>query len=240
MQSKSFYADLWHTILSGNAWRGILIDRRKDGSLYSVDETITPLLDEQGLITHFIALQQDITLRSREQEQDHYLAYHDLLTGLPNRAQFQELLKQAMLHATHADEMLAVMFLDLDKFKPVNDTFGHDIGDRLLQAVAERLQAALRRSDTVARIGGDEFAVLSQGLPGMEVPITLASKLVSVIRQPFIIDDHKLSIGVSVGIAIYPVDGSTLEDLMKRADQAMYAAKQAGGSTYRFYGNVLS
>lgn len=240
MQSKSFYADVWQTILSGIAWRGIMIDRRKDGSLYMVDETITPLLNEEGLITHFIAIQQDMTLRTSEQEQDHYLAYHDVLTGLPNRAQFHELLKHAIHDAERTKDMLALMFLDLDKFKPVNDTFGHNTGDQLIQAVGERLQAAVRKSDTVARFGGDEFAILLQGLLGKEIAKMLASKLVSAIAQPFIIADHRLQIGISIGISIYPLDGEMQEELIRKADQAMYAAKQAGGSTYRFYETALS
>lgn len=241
MQSKSFYTDLWQTILSGKVWRGIVIDRRKDGSLYTVDETITPLLDEQhGTITHFIAIQQDMTRQSQQQEQDHYLAYHDLLTGLPNRAHFMELQKQAMLHAAHAKDMLAVLFLDLDKFKPVNDTLGHDIGDLLLQAVAERLQSAVRKSDIVARFGGDEFAILLTSLLDMEVAITIAGKLVATFTQPFIIAEHKLHIGVSIGISMYPADGQTEQELIRKADQAMYIAKQQGGNSFRFYCNAFS
>ena len=240
MQSKSFYADLWQTILSGNAWRGIVTDRRKDGSLYTVDETITPLMNEQGLITHFIAIQQDMTLRSLEQEKEHYLAYHDTLTGLPNRAQFYEMFKHAMHHAAHTKDTLALMYLDLDKFKPVNDIFGHETGDQLLQAVGERLQAAVRKTDTVARLGGDEFAILLQGLLSKEISITLASKLVDAIAQPFVIANHNFHIGVSIGISMYPADGETQEELIRKADQAMYAAKQTGGGTYRFYGMTLS
>lgn len=240
MQSKPFYVDLWQTILSGKVWRGIIIDRRKDGTLYTVDETITPLLNEHGSITHFIAIQQDMTLQSQQQEQERYLAYHDMLTGLPNRGHFIKLLEQEMLHAARAKEMFAVLFLDLDKFKPVNDTFGHDVGDRLLQAVAERLQSAIRKSDTVARFGGDEFAILLVGLLDMEVAITIACKLVSTLAQPFVIGEHKIHIGVSIGIAMYPADGKTQEELTRKADQAMYAAKQQGGNSYRFYSNTFS
>lgn len=235
MQSKSFYALLWQTILSGKAWRGIITDRRKDGSLYTVDETITPLMNEQGVITHYIAIQQDMTLRGPEQEKDRFLAYHDVLTGLPNRAHFDETLKQAMLLSAHTKEMLALMFLDLDKFKPVNDLFGHDTGDQLLQAAGQRLLSAIRKSDTVARFGGDEFAILLQGVHSKEIVVTLASKLVHSITQPFVIGDHKLQIGVSIGIAMYPVDSEIQEELTKKADEAMYAAKQGGGSSYRFY-----
>lgn len=240
IQSKSFYTDLWRTILSGKVWRGMVIDRRKDGSLYRVDETITPLLDEHGAITHFIAIQQDMTLQSQQQEQEHYLAYHDLLTGLPNRAHFMELHKQAMLHAAHTKDMLALLFLDLDKFKPVNDTLGHDIGDLLLQAVAERLQSAVRKSDAVARFGGDEFAILLTDLLDMKVATTIADKLVATLAQPFIIAEHKLHIGVSIGIAMYPVDGQTQQELIRKADQAMYIAKQQGGNSFRFYCNAFS
>ncbi|HVK94075.1 MAG TPA: GGDEF domain-containing protein, partial [Noviherbaspirillum sp.] len=226
--------------LSGKVWRGTMIDRRKDGTLYTVDETITPLLDEHGSITHFIAIQQDMTLQSQQQEHDRYLAYHDFLTGLPNRAHFMELQGQALLHAAHTKDMLALLYLDLDKFKPVNDTLGHDIGDLLLQAVAERLQSAVRKSDTVARLGGDEFAILLTGLFDMEVAITIAGKLVSTLAQPFIIAEHKLRIGVSIGISMYPTDGKTQEELIKKADHAMYLAKQQGGGTYRFYSNAFS
>lgn len=217
-----------------------MTDRKKDGTLYTVDETITPLLDEHGVITHFIAIQQDMTLRNQQQEQDHYLAYHDALTGLANRTHFLELQQQAMLHAAHTKDMLALLFLDLDKFKAVNDTLGHDIGDRLLQAVAERLKAAVRKSDTVARFGGDEFAILLMGLLDMEVAITLACKLVATLAQPFVIAEHKLHIGVSIGISIYPGDGETQDDLMRKADQAMYAAKQQGGGKYQFYRSACS
>jgi diguanylate cyclase (GGDEF)-like protein/PAS domain S-box-containing protein len=239
MQSKAFYALLWQTILSGNAWRGIITDRRKDGSLYTVDETITPLMNEQGVVTHYIAIQQDMTLRGPDQEKDRFLAYHDVLTGLPNRAQFDETLKQAMLLSAHTKDMLALMFLDLDKFKPVNDLFGHETGDQLLQAVADRLQSAVRKSDTVARFGGDEFAILLQGVHSKEIVITLASKLVHSIEQPFVIGDHKLQIGVSIGIAMYPADSEIQEELTKKADEAMYAVKQSGGSSYRFYRAAL-
>jgi diguanylate cyclase (GGDEF)-like protein/PAS domain S-box-containing protein len=240
MQSKSFYALLWQTILSGNAWRGIITDRKKDGSLYTVDETITPLLNEEGLITHYIAIQQDMTLRGPEQEKDRFLAYHDALTGLPNRVYFHAMLTQAIQLAGHAKEMLALMFLDLDKFKPVNDSLGHETGDQLLHAVGDRLQAAVRKSDTVVRFGGDEFAVLLQGLHNEDIVVTLATKLVQSIAQPFVIGHHKLQIGVSIGIAMYPDDSRIENELTKKADHAMYAAKQTGGGTYRFYRTTLS
>jgi diguanylate cyclase len=234
MHSDFFYAELWRTILAGRVWRGQLTDRRKDGSLYAVDETITPLLDEQGIITHFIAILQDMTLQKGEHQQDHYLAYHDVLTDLPNRAFFFDLELQAISYAKRMHHILALLYLDLDKFKPVNDQFGHVVGDRLLRAVAERLSSAVRKSDTVARFGGDEFAILLPNLLNAEIAVTLARKLTETISQPFVFAEQEIRIGVSIGIALYPADGDEPDELMMKADEAMFMAKKCGGSTYQF------
>ncbi|HTN67021.1 MAG TPA: diguanylate cyclase [Burkholderiaceae bacterium] len=234
MQSDAFYAELWRTILAGNVWRGQMVDRRKNGSLYVVSETITPLMDERGVITHFVTIQQDMTLQSDEQEREHYLAYHDTLTGLPNRALFLELGQQAISQASRARHGVALLFLDLDHFKPVNDIHGHDIGDRLLLAVAERLSAAIRRSDTVARFGGDEFAILLPDLLDATPAVALAHKLTESIAQPFVVAEQELHVGVSLGIALYPADGDTPDELLRKADEAMYLAKKCGGGKFRF------
>lgn len=235
-QIASVYAQLWKTILAGEVWRGEMIDRRKDGSFFAVDEIITPLLDSQGAITHFIAIQHDITRQKRESEREHHLAYHDVLTDLPNRALFLGALKNAILNAERTQEMFATLFLDLDRFKPVNDTLGHSVGDHLLAAVAERLRTAIRQTDTVARIGGDEFAILLDELPDKAVVTTLAKKLCDVLSQPFVLRGQKISISASIGIAIYPADGDDLDTLLFNADKAMYQAKCHGGNAYQFYG----
>lgn len=240
LQSEAFYAQLWQTILSGKSWRGIVVDRRKDGTPFTVDETITPLLNDHGVITHFVSIQHDMTMRRQDDERDHYLAYHDMLTGLPNRALFLDIMRQAMIHADHVHHLVAVLFMDLDKFKPVNDRLGHGIGDRLLQAVADRLSAAIRKSDTVARFGGDEFAILLPGLFDIEVAITLASKLTAIIAQPFMISEHRIEVGLSIGIAMYPTDSDRQDDLIGKADQAMYVAKKLGGGSFRFFRNAFS
>lgn len=234
MQSDEFYAELWRTVLTGNIWRGQMVDRRKNGSLYVVHETITPLLDEHGVITHFVTIQQDMTLQSGEQEREHYLAYHDMLTGLPNRALFLELGLQALSQAKRAQHGLAMLFLDLDRFKPINDIYGHSVGDRLLLAVSERLSAAIRKSDAVARFGGDEFAILLPDLLDATPAIVLAHKLIESIARPFMVAEQELHVGVSIGIALYPTDGDTPDELLRKADEAMYLAKKGGGGKFQF------
>jgi diguanylate cyclase len=239
-QDYAFYSQLWETLLEGKVWQGEVVDQRKDGSLYTVDEIITPLFDEQGGITHFIAIQHDITRQKQDSERDHHLAYHDALTDLPNRAHFLDLQRQAISHAQRTQHMLATLFLDLDKFKPVNDDYGHHVGDLLLSAVAERLRAALRQSDTIARFGGDEFAILLTSLPDTDVAVGLARKLLDALARPFVLRGQKIEIRASIGIAVYPTDGEDPEVLLTNADKAMYHAKCRGGNNYQMYSAVIA
>jgi diguanylate cyclase (GGDEF)-like protein/PAS domain S-box-containing protein len=239
-QNYAFYTQLWETLLEGKVWQGEIIDQRKDGSLYTVDEIITPLFDQQGQITHFIAIQHDITQQKRLGEQDRHLAYHDALTDLPNRTHFLTMQQQAISHAKRTQHMLATLFLDLDRFKPVNDDFGHHMGDLLLAAVAERLRAALRQSDAIARFGGDEFAILLTSLPDTEAAVALARKLLDALARPFVLRGQKIEIGASIGIAIYPTDGEDPETLLMNADKAMYQAKYRGGNNYLLYSAIAA
>lgn len=234
-QSDAFYDHLWQTLNSGNVWQGEIVDRRRDGSLYIIDEIITPLFDQDGAVTHFIAIQHDVTRRKEEGEHDHQLAYQDFLTGLPNRASFFGFHQGAVQKAADNRQVLATLFLDLDNFKPVNDMLGHRAGDELLVAVAERLRRAVRQADLVARVGGDEFAIVLVDLPGLEVARQLAQKLVEAIAQPFVVQGRKIDIGVSIGVAAFPQDGQDPELLLTRADKAMYRAKCLGGSNFQFY-----
>lgn len=224
-QDTTFYRDLWQSILIGNVWQGEVVERKKDGTLFTVEETITPLSDKEGNITHFIAIQQVVASPRQERELDHFLAYHDSLTGLPNRSLFLNLLRQAIEHARQQRKYLALLFVDLDRFKPVNDTLGHHTGDLLLGAVADRLRGAVRKTDTVARIGGDEFMVIETNLDDTRSAVELARKLALAIGRPYMINRHKILIGASVGIAIYPDDGDDAETLLDKADAAMYLEK---------------
>jgi len=234
-QDQAFYTNLWQTIFEGHVWKGEVVDQRKDGSLYTVDEVVTPLFGKDGIITNFIAIQHDITARKLESDRNHYLAFHDVATGLSNRAFFMSVLQRAISHARRTQHMLAVLFMDLDGFKPVNDNFGHHMGDQLLAALAERLCAAVRKEDTVARLGGDEFAILLTDLLEMEVITALAGKLLNAASQPFVIRGQKITVSASIGIAIYPTDGENAQSLLDHADHAMYDAKHRGGNNFQPY-----
>jgi diguanylate cyclase (GGDEF)-like protein/PAS domain S-box-containing protein len=235
-QDAEFYRELWQTILAGGVWRGKVVERRKDGSLHTVDETITPLCDAAGNITHFVATLNDVTLRKKEGDREHFLAYHDSLTGLPNRALVLRLLEQALAHCARSGRRLAVLFVDLDHFKSVNDTLGHQLGDLLLVAAAERLRASVRKSDVVGRLAGDEFTVIQTDLVDSRPARALARTLVQALGRPFMLKDREVQAGASVGVSIYPDDGASPEELLQRADLAMYRAKEQGRNRSCFYG----
>jgi diguanylate cyclase len=235
IHSDDFYTALWSTLRSGKVWQDEMVDRRKDGSYYTIDGVITPLLDGDGTTTHYIAIQHDISQRKADSALVHEMAYQDYLTKLPNRASFKQHQDQALDNARRNQLPLATLFIDLDNFKPVNDALGHLVGDALLEAIGDRLRATIRRDDVVARVGGDEFAILLSQLPDTNVAGTLAQKVVDTVSAPFSIQGHEICIGASIGIAIFPQDGTTVETLMKHADQAMYRAKGLGGNQYQYY-----
>ncbi len=239
-QNEAFYAGLWQTILSGQTWKGEVVDQHKNGSQYTIDEVITPLFDAHGVITHFLAVQHDITQQKQQSQREHHLAYHDPLTGLPNRTLFLDVQTKAISHARRTQRMLATLFLDLDGFKQINDRLGHAVGDQLLRAVGDRLRAGVRDDDAVARFGGDEFAVLIADLQDAAIAATLARKLVDSISLPFILRGQIVHVGMSVGIALYPTDGEDAETLLANADKAMYQAKCHGGSNYQFYDAAIA
>ncbi len=210
-----------------------LIGYRRDGSTFiAMQERNAAILDQEEL---FIVTVLDVTQQRMTEEHLSSLAYHDLLTRLPNRLLFDDRLRLEIAHSQRRNLMLAVLFVDLDKFKPVNDTYGHEIGDLLLQDVAVRLRRCLRESDTVSRRGGDEFTIIATDIGTVENCEKIAQVVLSQIERPFHIQDLELHIGCSIGISVLPTDGDDAHLLVSRADEAMYRAKQAGRGTYRFY-----
>ncbi len=235
-QDAAFYQRMWATILAGQVWSGELVNRRKDGSVYDEALTISPVTDVNGRIQHFVAIKQDISERKATEERVQHLAHHDQLTDLPNRALLSDRLAQAVAQARRDRGTLALMFLDLDQFKPVNDTLGHDVGDLLLKEVALRLQACVpRESDTVSRLGGDEFVILLAQMDKAADAVVVAGKILAALQRPFAIGSHEIGISASLGIAVYPQHGEDVNRLLKNADTAMYHAKKAGRNCYRFF-----
>ena len=226
--------DQVHT--TGKSSRGIEIDiRRRDGSIRHAELSISLIMDEKGQEIGFRNLVRDVTERKRSEETIRRLAYHDSLTGLPNRLLFMDRLNMAIARARRNRQYLAAMILDLDYFKDVNDTLGHHVGDQLLQGVGYRLTKLLRKGDTVARMGGDEFLILLTEIKKIEDTTAIAQKIVEAFRSPFVIDDRELHITPSIGIAIYPDGSEDVDTLIKHADIAMYRAKGSGRNNYHIF-----
>ena len=234
-QGPEYYERLWKKLCAAEVWSGEVTNRRKDGSLYAVFQTITPILGAADKITHFISINEDITDEKQAAERIQKMAYYDALTHLPNRALFVDRLRQVIALAKRNNEALAVLFLDLDHFKKVNDTLGHHVGDLLLHAAATRIKNCVRESDTVARLGGDEFTVMLPQTAQRDGAARVAQKIIDSLSEPFKLEGHEARIGASVGIAFYPGDADESERLIQCADAAMYAAKQASRNTYRFH-----
>ena len=236
LQSPEFYKKMWDTLNTSGSWDGEICNRRKDGKTYIEWLSIKLVRDKNGNISNYVATFSDISARKAEEERMSCLAHYDTITGLPNRNLFTDRLRQALAQARRDKRSLAVMFLDLDKFKPVNDTLGHNIGDLLLEEVATRLQTCMqRKSDTVSRFGGDEFMILLSHIEEMQDAVMVAEKILYTLNQPFKIDSNNIDISASIGIAIYPQHGENAKQLIKNADIAMYQAKGGGRNSYRFF-----
>lgn len=230
-----FWQHFWDTISQGSAWNHEVINQHKDGTRYPIRQTVTPIQDMQGKVTHYISVQEDIRQEKASQEKLRYNATHDLLTGLPNRLLMHEHLQHAMTGAQRSNHVVGVIFIDLDHFKIINDSLGHQVGDDLLRQVTARLSGCLRVGDTLARLGGDEFVVL---LPDIKTPLdaaVVAQKMLDSLRPTVTIGTHELQTGCSIGISIFPLDGEDAETLLKNADTAMYTAKEGGRNNYHFY-----
>jgi PAS domain S-box/diguanylate cyclase (GGDEF) domain len=232
---QEFYDSMWKEIKTKGRWNGEIWNRRKDGGLYLERMTISMVSDGDGEPVRYVSVFNDITDLWHKDEHIKHLAFHDALTDLPNRTLLMERLDQRLINSNREQCSLALMFLDLDGFKFINDKFGHNVGDDVLKEVAKRLLLLVRQSDTVARVGGDEFIFFINNPKGKDEVTYIANRIVSSIREPMEIRGEVLQIGTSVGIAMFPDDGSTSVDLIKNADTAMYAAKGLGKNNVSFF-----
>ena len=232
--SEEEYRQLWETITAGGEWRGEFHNRRKDGSLFWESAAISAIRNEFGAISHFLAVKEDITERKVYEEQLRHLATHDELTGLANRTLLLDRLEQAIHYAQRSRRLVAVLLLDLDRFKVLNDSLGHSVGDELLFSAAQRLRTVVREMDSVARLGGDEFVILLGELVGEDDVGPVARKVLEHLTLPYQLGARDLTVTASLGISLYPRDGQDAETLLRNADVAMYRAKEEGGC-FRFY-----
>lgn len=232
------YQEMWSNLIRGEVWRGELFNCRKDGSEYIESTLIYPVRQNDGKITHYLAIKEDISEKVRTEQVIHKLAYFDQLTGLANINLLKEHFAYSINLAHREDEPLAVMLLDLDHFQAINDTLGHSFGDRVLIEIGNRLQACIGEHDILARMGGDEFIILLPGADELNAA-RMAGKLIAAVSRPCQIDSHELTTTPSIGITLYPHDGHDVETLLKNADNAMYRAKKDGRSDFRFFAQEM-
>ncbi|MBI4985458.1 MAG: diguanylate cyclase, partial [Rhodocyclales bacterium] len=226
-----FYAVLWARLNQGLSFRDLFINRRRDGTLFYEEKTISPLTDEGGRIVSYVSTGKDIT-----ESKVTRLAFYDQLTGLVNRSLFLDRLQNEIVYAGRTGQHIAVLYMDLDGFKAINDTLGHDAGDAVLKEFALRVGALMRKSDTLARLGGDEFAVLLKEVDGIADVEAVAAKIVATVMSPWRLGERQPVVGVSIGISLFPSENVDSLNLLARADSAMYAAKRSGSNRYVVFG----
>jgi diguanylate cyclase (GGDEF)-like protein/PAS domain S-box-containing protein len=235
-----FYERMYKTILAAGQWSGEIWNRRKDGEIYPQWQSIRSIKDDRGAITHFVAVFSDITSIKHSERELAHLAHYDALTGLPNRLLFTDRAEQAQTHARRNKQTLALLLIDLDHFKHINDSLGHNIGDEVLKAVSERLAQLLEKGVTLARLGGDEFAVLVENPQQAMQAAELAQGVLDGLREPFLINAQSLFLTASIGISIFPNDALSAGQLLRNADAALFQAKSQGRESYALYTEELT
>lgn len=234
--NNAFYQQVWISLEEKGHWVGEIWGRRKNGEDYPSLHAISPICDSKlGHAIYYVSIASDITAIKRQQADVGYMAFHDPLTGLPNRLMLIDRLEHALRTHSRANTQLAVLFVDLDGFKHINDSLGHAVGDQLLKATAERFQSILRSGDTVARLGGDEFVILAESCSSHKGIERIAVKAIKIIAEPLYIAHHDIKVQASIGIAISPQNGNDATTLLKAADQAMYQAKMDQGGNFCFF-----
>lgn len=237
---EKFFMNMWDSLLTTGFWKGDIWNRRKNGEAYLAQLTITALKDSEGKTIKYSSMFHDITDTKQNAEKIKYQAYYDALTGLPNRSLFLDRLKEALARSRRNKRKFAVIFLDLDNFKNVNDVLGHATGDLLLKEASNRLMACVREVDTVSRLGGDEFIIILENLKNELDAAAISSKIIESFSRPFCFKSEDIYVSSSVGISLYPADADTAEDLMKYADMAMYHAKELGKGNYQFFTKIMN
>ncbi len=237
--SKAFYEKMHETLQRGEKWEGEFVNRRKDGTLFYEKASITPIFIRHKL-AKYLAIKLNITDYIEQKREVEYMAYHDALTALPNRMNVEEYLEHRLVVAKRQSSRISILFIDLDRFKIINDTLGHDVGDELLIESAKRMRQALRESDMLARIGGDEFVIVIESLSEDYSAAQVSQKILELFTEPIVTTSHRLNITLSIGIAVFPDDGMDCKTIFKHADIAMYKAKSSGKNTYRYYKKQLS
>ncbi|MBK8751457.1 MAG: PAS domain S-box protein [Candidatus Competibacteraceae bacterium] len=239
-QDAVFYQQMWQALVRNGEWRGEIWNRRKNGEIYPEILSIQAIKDKAGRITNYIAMFTDIAEKKRSENQLAFLIHHDPLTELPNRVLFTDRLDHGIQRTVRGQARLAVLFIDLDHFKTVNDSLGHPLGDQALQMIAHQLTQAVRTSDTLARLGGDKFILMIEDINGVQDTVLIAQKLLNTFTQPFILAGYELYLSASIGISIYPTDGNDAHELIKNAEAAMYQAKAKGRNNYHYYAREMT
>ncbi|XQW85300.1 EAL domain-containing protein [Thalassotalea piscium] len=237
---SEFYSEMERSYKQSGFWSGEVINKAKNGDLFPVFLNISAVKDANGYIIQYIAVITDISVIKQSQDRIQYLANHDSLTGLPNRTLFADRLEHALQESRRSKKQLAILFVDLDRFKIVNDGLGHSVGDAVLIEVSKRFSKVLRSGDTIARVGGDEFVIIIQDLDSALNASKIALNLIQSVKEEIEVEDHKITVGASIGISIYPNDGHSAEELIRQADIAMYDAKENGRNMYRYISQELS